>query len=454
MHELLCTVCLRRLRMAVRLVQPYTIGMILSQLFHDRLCGLLVMVIVFAPVAHGAEPPRLTLAEVIQTAQSARAEIIAARARADALAQRPAIVGALEDPIVSPSIDHYPFKMMPEEEAGGGRRYDWSVTVEQSIPLSGVRGRRREVARAEARRASADADRLTLDVVLEAQRAFIMLRERRRMAAVLAQQGALARQLVASATSRYGAGVAPQADLLRSEVELARVNAAQRALQAETRAAQAMLNVAMGRPPTEPIGPLEESAPALVPAPAMALRAIADTRPELRIGAAEIDRASAEIEVMRSMYRPMLMVRAGRATTMAEGAGAMLMLGVSVPLWRDKLRAGVAEARAMERMAQADLLAMQRMIEGEIVANYAQDEAAFERLRAIEADVIPRAQAALDAAFAAYAAGQSSLLTPIEAARAFWDVRNEQVMAESAALEARARLQRAIGSTTAQGIAP
>ena len=439
--------------MAIRLVQHYTIGMIPGQLFRDRLCGLLVMVIVFAPVAHGAEPPRLTLAEVIQTAQSARAEIIAARARADALAQRPAIVGALDDPVVSASIDHYPFEMM-DDEAGGGRRYDWSVTVEQSIPLSGVRGRRREVARAEAARASADADRLTLDVVLEAQRAFFMLRERRRMAVILDRQGALARQLVESAASRYGAGVAPQVDVLRSEVELARVNAAQQALQAETRAAQAMLNVAIGRSPAALIGPLEDLTPSVSPAPAMALRAMADTRPELRAGAAEIDRATAEIEVMRSMYRPMLMVRAGRATTMAEGAGAMLMLGVSVPLWRDKLRAGVAEARAMERMAQADLRAMQRMIEGEIAAAYAQDQAAFERLRAIEADVMPRAQAALDAAFAAYAAGQTSMVTPIEAARAFWDLRNEQVMAESASLEARARLQRAIGSTTAEGIAP
>jgi hypothetical protein len=45
-----------------------------------------------------------------------RGEIAAANARADALAQRPAIVGALEDPMISPAIDHYPFDM-PEEES-------------------------------------------------------------------------------------------------------------------------------------------------------------------------------------------------------------------------------------------------------------------------------------------------------------------------------------------------
>ena len=51
---------------------------------------------------------------------------------------------------------------------------------------------------------------------------------------------------------------------------------------------------------------------------------------------------------MRSMYKPMAMVRVGRASTMAEGPGAMLMIGVSVPIWRERLRSGVAEAKAID----------------------------------------------------------------------------------------------------------
>lgn len=137
-------------------------------------------------------------------------------------------LAAAADPIVSPSIDHHPFAMMDDED-GGGRRYDWSVAIEQTIPLSGLRSRRRPVTRAEAARDSADVDRITLDVVLEAQRA----------------------------------------------------------LQYETRAAQAMLNLSLGRAPRGS----HRAAPG----------------------------AAAEIEVMRSMYRPMSMVRAGRA---AAGAAS------------------------------------------------------------------------------------------------------------------------------------
>ena len=41
------------------------------------------------------------------------------------------------------------------------------------------------------------------------------------------------------------------------------------------------------------------------------------------------------------------------------------MVSVSLPIWRGKLRAGVAEAQAMRAMSEADLRAMARMIEGD-----------------------------------------------------------------------------------------
>jgi hypothetical protein len=111
--------------------------------------------------------------DVSEIALRNRAEVSAADARAEAFAQRPAIVGALEDPMIAPSIDHYPFDMPDEEgemgDGGNGRRYDWSVSVEQRFPLSRVRGHRKAAAQADAQRARALAYGTELDVVLEAQ---------------------------------------------------------------------------------------------------------------------------------------------------------------------------------------------------------------------------------------------------------------------------------------------
>jgi outer membrane protein TolC len=132
---------------------------------------------------------------------------------------------------------------------------------------------------------------------------------------------------------------------------------------------------------------------------------------------------------------------------MAEGKGAMLMLGISVPLWRNRLRAGVDEAQAMERMAQADLVAMRRMIEGEVAVARAEAEATRQTLQALEVDVVPRARSAVDAALAAYASGQGTLVLVVDASRALWDTERDRVMGQTQASEAWARLQLALGST-------
>jgi outer membrane protein TolC len=403
-----------------------------------------------ATAADFAQLDAWRLEDVTEIVLRNRAEIVAARARAEALSQRPAIVGALEDPMISPSIDHYPFEMPKEQgemgEAGSGRRYDWSISVEQRFPLSGIRGHRRAAARADAQRAEALAISTELDVVLDAHRNFFMLIERRRMERAIQQQLVLAQQLVEVASARYASGPGLQADVLRAELEAARLQGTRQSLAAQVRGAEAMLNSSMGRTPLQRIPELvhvqrRESPLAAEEAVERALV----SRPELLAGEAEVKRAAAEVDVMRSMYKPMAMLRVGRASTMAEGAGAMIMLGVSVPIWRERLRAGVAEARAMQRMADSDLTAMRRMVEAEAAAARETVSATRTQLLVLEDDVMPRAQAATDAALAVYSSGQGTLVGVIEAARAQWEVQAEQVMAEAALGEAWARLDRAIG---------
>lgn len=62
-------------------------------------------------------PSPLRLEQVVQIAHDHRAEIVAAQARARASAQRPAIVSALDDPMIFPTVDHAPFS-----GAGGDAR--------------------------------------------------------------------------------------------------------------------------------------------------------------------------------------------------------------------------------------------------------------------------------------------------------------------------------------------
>jgi cobalt-zinc-cadmium efflux system outer membrane protein len=366
-----------------------------------------------------------------------RREIEAARARSRAAEARPAIVSALEDPMLSPSLDHLPFM-------GGGA--DVSVAIEQRFPLSGLRRHRRQGALADLDRLRAEAARTSLDVGAQAANAFLMLQELRRTAALVSEQLTFAQGIVTAANARYASGAAPQADVLRAEVEVARLQSFARALSNEVRAAEAMLNTSLALDADRPVPPL---APVVLTRPVPAwpsIRSALTSRPEVAAGRAEIARADAEVQVMRDMFRPMATIRTGPAYTMAEGKGWMAMVGVSLPIWRGKLRAGLAEAQAMRAMSEADLQAMTRMIEGDAAVAVSQVQAAHDRQRTITTDVLPRARMAIDPAIAGYTAGQLPLVSVVEAVQALWLVQADLIGAEAELGLAWSRLGRAIGS--------
>ena len=402
---------------------------------------VLVLGLLAAPAVAGGQtsplPSPLGLHDVIRIAAERRDEIQAARARLRAGEARPAIVSALDDPMISPSLDHLPTMM---------NGADVSVAVEQQIPLSGVRRHRRASALADVDRLRADARRTTLDVGLEAANAYLMLQERRRTAALVAEQIAFARDVVNAANARYAGGTAPQSDVLRAEVEVARLEAAARARASEVRAGEAMLNASLAIDTNLPVPPLAPLAfAASIPA-WPAVRTALVSRPELAAGRAEIARAEADVQVMRDMFRPMATIRTGPSYTMAEGRGWMAMVGVSLPIWRGKLHAGVAEAQAMRTMSEADLRAMTRMIEGDAAVAVAQLQAARDWQAALNSDVLPRARMAIEPAVASYASGQLPLVSVIEAIQALWLVQSDLIAADTQLGLAWARVGRAIGS--------
>ena len=384
-----------------------------------------------------AVPSPLRLADAVRFATTRRAEIEAARARARAGEARPAIVSALDEPMIAPSVDHLPFML-------DGANV--SFTIEQRVPLSPVLRHRRESAVADLARLHAEADRTTLDVGLDAATAFLMLHERRRTAALVEEQLALARDLVAATDARYEGAAGAQSDVLRAEVEVARLEAQLRGIAGSVGTAEAMLNASLGLEVDAPVPPLATTSVDRPLPPWSEVKSQLRARPELAAGRADIARAAAEVEVMRDMFRPMTTIRTGPAYTMTDGRGWMAMVGFSLPIWRSKLRAGVAEAQAMHRMSEAELEAMTQMVEGQAAAALSELRAAREQQTAFRDNVLPRARFALDPALAGYAAGRLPLVSVIEAIQTLWSAEAELIETDIRVDLAWTRLARAIGS--------
>lgn len=382
-------------------------------------------------------PSPLSLETVLRVAREHRAEIVASQAQAQAAEQGPGIVYPLDDPALLPSIDHLPFRMLG---------VDASITVEQRFPISRLRRYRRESAAAARDRVRTGIARSILDIELDAATGYFMLWERREMARIITAQLGLSRELVVAANARYSAATGPQADVLRAEIEVSRLEMQQRVLASEIDAAESMLRATLGLPPDMTIPDLASWTPPAVPRSASeAIAAAGDRRPELAAGEAEIRGAEADIRAMRSMYAPMAMLRTGPAYSMFSGPGAMLMFGISLPR-RNRVRAQVREAEAMASMARADLAAMQRMIEGEAASAHALVRAAGARVASLRDEVVPRAEQAVSPTLAGYAAGQLPLVSVVEAARALWTVQAELIAAQMQLGIAWARLRRATGA--------
>ena len=420
--------------------RPHSTQVIDMIRFSSAAVVLMVMVTVLPSAATAQDaklPSPLSLADVIRIVGERRDEIQAARARTTAAEARPTIVSALDDPMLSPSLDHLPFML---------NGADYSITIEQQIPLSGIRGHRRASALADVDRLRAETNRTALDVSVEAANAYLMLQERRRTATLVSEQIAFARDVVSAANARYASGTAPQSDVLRAEVEVARLGAIARALAGEVRGAEAMVNTSLAIDADAPVPPLTALALPLAVPSWTTIRSALTSRPEIAAGRAEVARADADVLVMRDMFKPMATIRTGPSYTMTDGQGWMAMVGLSLPIRRSKLNAGVAEAQAMRSMAEADLRAMTRMIEGDAAVAVSQLQAARDRRTALDTDVLPRARMAIEPAVASYASGQLPLVSVIEAVQALWLVQLDLIAADTQLGLAWARLGRAIGS--------
>jgi outer membrane protein TolC len=156
---------------------------------------------------------------------------------------------------------------------------------------------------------------------------------------------------------------------------------------------------------------------------------------------------------MESMYAPMAVARLGAAYTMTDGPGLMTAFGISVPLWRDSLAAGVTEAEQMVRMTGAEVDAMAQMIRGEVGSARARVLGLQGRRDALERKLLPLAKTSLDLSLTGYAGGQLPLVSVVDAAGALRELRMQLVQVRAQLLVAWIRLGRAVGTLELDALA-
>ncbi len=314
----------------------------------------------------------------------------------------------------------------------------YRVGLTQMFPAFGKRALREDAAAAEAQAAwhLFEAERLMLlDNLAEA---FFNYHYLGRATAVTEENVHLLTELEKAVNARYQSGAAPFADLIKVQVERDRLIDRLAALREQRRAQSAGLSALLNLPVGEPLPwpQVEPSAPMIVDETVLA-DMLADLNPELNAAEARIEAARRREALARRDRLPNVMLGAGWMVMPGmDGRGDEtdigLMAGLTLPVWRGRIRAGIREAEAVNRAAGHDRDALRNQLRAELSMAVFQFHDAERRISLFNDSLIPKAQQALTVARQAYADGSAEFMTLIDAQRTLLEF---QLQAERAAAD-------------------
>ncbi len=380
------------------------------------------------------------------------------RAAAESAAARAPQVRALPDPMAAVTA----FLLTPETRVGP---QEAAATLSQRFPWFGkLELREREALyRAAAARAELETRRLIL--VTEVRRlayelGFLVEQERivENDRATLVHYEELARARYASGVGLEQAAIKLQAEISKDDNRLLEI--------AHRRAALvAALNVLRDR---ETGAPLPDVALTPVPPlPDLMLERLSqsarESRPELGRARALIAAAETGSELAEKDYKPDLTLGLGYTLVgRRDDAPGRLMpppgngndilgvtLGINLPVWRERLAAGVAEATARESEANEALRSITTGIDQALAELAARLPLTRDQLRLFDDLLLVQAEEALRSVESAYAAGSAGALDLLDAERVLFDVRVGAARVRADYLIALSRLEGALGAPLA-----
>ena len=356
------------------------------------------------------------LEKLVAEALANAPEIVSSRANLEAARRRITPAGTLADPFVSTTYQNDGRSLSLGKAEGSFI----GIMASQAVPWPGKLRLAGEIAASEAKeieRGTVGRTELTLEA--RVRNAWYDLVLARAIDRIIEDRRAAATQIEASARQRYSAGLGVQQDVLRAQVELARIDEL-KASQAATIASRAAeLNRLIGAPQDRSIATpsgLPEEAP--VPAVADLIAASAARSPELAATAQAIDTGKIRVDLARKNFLPDFSVNAGSMYRGSFEMGPMWQVGVgvSLPIWIERRQQNqLAEAQAVVRGRTADKDTVALDLELRTRERIAQLEASS-RIAALYRDkVLPLDDLSLESALASYQSGKVPFITVLDA---------------------------------------
>jgi cobalt-zinc-cadmium efflux system outer membrane protein len=270
-----------------------------------------------------------------------------------------------------------------------------------------------------------------LDVVAEVTRRFIHVASDQEQLALTRRATQLAQSSLEAVQSRVTAGRAPDAELNRARVALARAHIEEEHAEHELLSSRRKLAAMWGS--TEPS--FSSVSGDLYQYPALpgfeALLARIDRSPDFLRFASEARVRDAEVRVAQSRRRSDISVSAGIRRLEATDDQA-LVVGVSVPLFaRSRAQGAIEEAQALRRLSDTAQAARRVQVDAQLFELYQEIRHAVTEATMLRETVLPELEAALKNTQLAFERGRYSYLEWTDAQRELIAAQRDRIEASA-----------------------
>ncbi|MBU0665625.1 MAG: TolC family protein [Proteobacteria bacterium] len=358
-------------------------------------------------------PPSPVLEELIGAALAGNPELKAAEARLHLYENKIIPAGSLNDPSLSFSLSNYPV------DTFAGNEYAMSgkvVKFSQDLPFPGKLAARTEVAELQAKWYQALLAEQQLQLTRQVKDAYYFLVYAGRAVVITEKNMKLLDDFIRLTETSYEVGRGQQQDVLKAQVERAKLLDRLYSLRQQRVTALAAFNRLVNRPSATAVAEMSDPAPAAIETPLAELQKNSETlRPMYAAYRSLIDRYQAQYKLAQLDYQPDFKVGlayAFREPNMADSGTdfAGIEVAVNLPIFRDKRSAAVAEAEEGVRMALAQYDDFRNQVLFNIQDAYSQVQTSYDQASLYKNGIIPQAGQALESAINGYQVGKLTFL--------------------------------------------
>tara|TARA_A100001391_G_scaffold78166_1_gene50453 strand:- start:689 stop:2032 length:1344 start_codon:yes stop_codon:yes gene_type:complete len=387
----------------------------------------------------------------ISQALAAHPSIQAARQRVQAELERIPQVTALPDPQFNNTF--WPLHDNALQTAGG--RIANQMSLQQGVPFPDKLRTKGAIVSREAQIAQAEVERIERQITESVRLAYYEVWYATRAIAIIEESRSLVDDLAKVAEARYRSG-GTQQDVLRAQLEIDRLDDQIVQLTKQLEMSQADLAALLQQPVSLLPQATEELGIADAPLQLDALISQAEQcNPSLRGLAAEIQRDRQKQRLACLQQYPDFMVGLNWGivsdnhdviSPVANGNDNLsITFGTTLPIWREKINAGVREASRRTSSTQQRLEAERDEIYGRLRRLLAQADSLVEQTDIYENRIIPRTEDTLKLAIADYRGERTDFFTLIETYRELLMFETQLARINASLAGAIAQIDRTVG---------